>query len=86
MKHLSVGTLESSDCLITLTSSKTLKITIETPLKDAFYDHIHSLIHRIAKNHKITKLHIILQDKGALDFTIEARLKTALERWVNESG
>jgi len=83
MKHLSVGTLESSDCLITLKENEGLTISIDTPLEEAFYSHIHEVIEKGLKKHKISNIHVILQDKGALDFTIKARLETALKRWKN---
>jgi len=84
MKHLSVGTLESSDCLITLKENNGLKITIDTPLEEAFLNAIHDVIETGLKHHNISNIHVILQDKGALDFTIKARLETAIKRWMND--
>jgi citrate lyase gamma subunit len=55
MKY-SAGSLESSDCLITISNSNTLK------------------------EHKIEKIDVFCQDKGALDYTIKSRKETAILR------
>ena len=76
-----VGSLESSDCLITLKPSSTKEIVIESVVYDTFKDQIETVINTTLKQHNLDNVHVLCQDKGALDFTIEARLTTAIERF-----
>jgi citrate lyase subunit gamma (acyl carrier protein) len=79
MKY-SAGSLESSDCLITISKSDTLDIIIESVVFKQFGDDILEVIKTTLKEHKIEKLNVLCQDKGALDYTIKSRLETAIHR------
>ena len=79
MKY-SAGSLESSDCLITISKSDTLDITIESVVFKQFGDDILEVIKTTLEEHKIEKLNVLCQDKGALDYTIKSRLETAIHR------
>ena len=74
------GSLESSDCLITVSDSDTLDIVIESVVFKQFGDEILKVITDTLKEHKIEKLQVLCQDKGALDYTIKSRLETAILR------
>ncbi len=76
----SAGSLESSDCLITISDSNKLEITIESVVFDQFGDQIQAVIEETLKEHNITKLFVQCFDKGALDYTIKSRLETAIKR------
>ncbi len=80
-KTVSVGTLESSDCMMTIKPHHTTVITIHTVVHEAFYDHIKQTIDKMIAAHNLKNVHVICEDKGALDYTIRARLKTAIERY-----
>ena len=79
MKY-SAGSLESSDCLITISNSDTLDIKIESVVFKQFGDDILEVITSTLKEHKINQLKVLCQDKGALDYTIKSRLETAILR------
>lgn len=79
MKY-SAGSLESSDCLITISDSNTLDIIIESVVFKQFGDDILEVITNTLKEHNIAKLKVLCQDKGALDYTIKSRLETAILR------
>lgn len=79
MKY-SAGSLESSDCLITVSDSKELKIDIESVVFDQFGDDILHVITTTLKQLNIKNIHVLCQDKGALDYTIKSRLETAILR------
>ena len=81
MKSIVVGSLESSDCLITLRYSKERKIQIESPVYDAFYKQINAVIIKTLTAHNLDEVEVICQDKGALDYAIKARLETAIKRF-----
>lgn len=74
------GTLESNDCIITIKDSDKLEITIESIVYDYFKEQIEAVILETLKEYKLDCVSVLCQDKGALDFTIKARLITAIER------
>ena len=74
------GTLESNDALITVRSSDELAIKIESIVYDYFSEQIKKTILETLKELGIEKIDVLCQDKGALDYTIRARLITAIER------
>ena len=76
----SAGSLESSDCLITISDSDKLEIVIESVVFEQFGDQIQKVIQNTLKEHNICKMHVLCLDKGALDFTIKSRLETAIKR------
>lgn len=85
-KPIMTGSLESSDCLITLYETHTPLIEVDTIVHDAFHDHILHLIKDMLKTHALEHLSVRVQDKGALDYAIKARLKAALERYEDDSN
>lgn len=76
----SAGSLESSDCLITISSSDNLKITIESVVFEQFGDQIKEVIINTLKENNIENINVVCLDKGALDYTIKSRLETAIKR------
>lgn len=74
------GTVESNDCMITVKESDKLSVTIESIVYDFFKDQIEAVILETLKELNIKNVAVLCQDKGALDFTIKARLITAIER------
>ncbi len=76
----SAGTYESSDCLITLSECDTLEVVIESIVFEQFGDQIETVIKSTLKENNIDSIKVEIFDKGALDYTIKARLETALKR------
>ena len=76
----SAGSLESSDCLITITKSNKLEIVIESVVLKQFGDQIKEVILNTLRDNNIAKMHVVCLDKGALDYTIKSRLETAIKR------
>jgi len=81
-KITKAGTLESNDILIILmpNSNPGLEIQLESIVIEQFGDQIKKTISETAKELGIENAIIKAQDKGALDYTIVARLKTAFLR------
>jgi len=74
------GTLESNDTMITVTPAEKMSIEV-TSVVDAFYHYqIVKVIYDTLLEQKITNISVTCQDKGALDYTIRARLLTAISR------
>lgn len=80
MKSASCGSVESNDCLITVEESKELNVEITSIVDSFFHDQIEKVILDTLKSEKIKALKVTVVDKGALDYTIKARLLTAIKR------
>ncbi|MGD9887005.1 MAG: citrate lyase acyl carrier protein [Bacilli bacterium] len=80
MKIGVAGTLESSDVMITVRESDALKITIESIVFEHFSNQIYATIVSTLQEMNLINVEVLCQDKGALDYVIKARLKTAIER------
>lgn len=86
MKIGMCGSLESNDCIITVKESinPNNEIVINSIVKDFFFEQIYQVIDETLKEKNISNVLIDCNDKGALDFTIKARLLCALERYFGE--
>ena len=80
MKVGVAGSVESNDILITVQHSDELIIEITSIVDAFFHDQIEKVIVDTLKEHNLDKVKVVCQDKGALDYTIKARLVTALTR------
>ena len=76
----SSGSIESNDCLITVKPYDSIQIEIESIVFDQFGKQIEKVIRDTLLELNIDKISIRVDDKGALDYTIKARLITAIRR------
>lgn len=83
-KAAKAGSLESNDIMIMIEPSDKLEITLNSVVKEQYGDMILKAVKEVLDSEGVTKANIVLNDKGALDFTIRARMKTAIERSQNE--
>ena len=75
------GSLESNDCLITLSPAETFGVRLESVVYAAYGKHIEQLITKECEKLKLTNIAVHCQDQGALDVTIMARLKEACAKY-----
>lgn len=80
MKRAIAGSLESNDVLITVKESNCLNITVKSIVYDFFYREIEKVIRDTLAELGIDKIDVVCEDKGALDYTIKARLLVAIAR------
>jgi citrate lyase subunit gamma (acyl carrier protein) len=80
MKFGIAGSLESNDCLISVKPSKERVILIESIVYEQFGHLIEKVIKETLDELKVDTIYVKCDDKGALDYTIKARLKTAIRR------
>jgi len=87
-KMVMAGSLESNDLLVTLSPSEenTLNLTIESIVKKQFGKRIESIAKEMLKEFNVQKGNIRIQDMGALDCTIKARIETAILRIKEENN
>lgn len=74
------GTFESNDCIVTVKKSDILTIEIESVVFEQFGNQIEKVARQTLIDMKIDHVHLFIKDKGALDYTIIARIKTACKR------
>ncbi len=76
------GTLESSDVYVTILANP--NDTIDIQIKSIVYQQFGQQIYQVAQDTLldlgITSCILLLEDKGALDFTIKARIESAVQR------
>lgn len=79
-----VGSLESSDAMITITPSEQEKVEIEVDsiVKKQFGERIEKVSASMVSASKLARAKVKVQDRGALECTLRARLETALERYA----
>ena len=80
MKVGIAGSVESNDIIITVQPSEELIIEITSIVDAFFHDQIENVIKETLEQFNIKNVKVVCQDKGALDYTIKARLVTALTR------
>lgn len=74
------GTLESSDVLVKISPSSTREIVINSAVFKQFGKQITRVVTETLDQLAVTTGSIIIEDKGALDCIIRARLQTAVLR------
>jgi len=80
MKRGIAGSLESNDALITVRESDKLEVTVKSIVYDFFYEQIEKVIYDTLNELNVDKIEVVCEDKGALDYTIKARLTVAIQR------
>ncbi len=79
-QNAQAGTLESSDVLVMVTKSESsgIEIELESSVEEIYGDDIKALITDTIKTMGVEDIAIKIQDKGAFDFIIKARVQTAV--------
>lgn len=84
MKTGVAGTKESNDALISVMECDALEIEIHSIVDLLFHDQIEKVIRETLQEANMTRVRVVVYDKGALDYTIRARLVTALKRMKSD--
>ncbi len=80
-KSVTVGTLESSDLMVTLAPGQGKReIIVESIVSDQFYDAILATVNEVLDEMGADDVYAQIHDKGAVDFAIRARVLAALRR------
>ena len=84
-KDAIAGTLESSDARMRNAPHISLEIELNSSVGKQFGDDILATINEVLAQFNVTAAKIIVEDKGALDCVLRARLKAALLRATDEA-
>ncbi|WP_297595950.1 citrate lyase acyl carrier protein [uncultured Cetobacterium sp.] len=80
-KPVKCGTLESNDIFVMLAPNENgIVIELESVVEKQFGAHIKNVIEEKLKEMGIVSVLVKAQDKGALDYTIRARIEGAVKR------
>lgn len=76
------GTMESSDAMISIEPNrdKGIRIEIESNVKEIFGHAIEASVRDVLRKFDVRNGQILVRDRGALDFTIRARMACAICR------
>lgn len=81
VKTAVAGTLESSDVMVSYSpSASDLEIVVESIVVKQRGRLIRSVLEEITSNRGVSKGVLTVQDRGALECTLRARVETALDR------
>lgn len=79
-KNAQAGTMQSSDLMVFVEPSDSLEIEIDSSVLKQFGHLIREKAEEVLAKNKVNKGFIKIIDRGALDYAIEARIETALQR------
>lgn len=80
------GTLESSDCQVTVeVAKKGIEFYLESPVINQYGNQIRKVVMQTLENLGIDMVRITIVDKGALDCTIKARVEAAVFRSLSRT-
>lgn len=80
------GTLESSDVQVMISPDNGLNIHLNSSVKKQYGDQIMDTVHDVLNKLEVSNASIMIQDQGALDCTIRARVQTAVLRASEYEG
>ena len=87
LRSAQAGTLESADILIMIAPAEPgagVQIELVTPTMQQYGAMIRQTIEKVLAANGIVDARVHANDKGALDYTIEARVQTAIDRAVGK--
>lgn len=74
------GSLESSDAMVTVTPADTLSVEVDSIVIRQFGPAIEEAVRDVLKEQQVGAAKVRIQDRGALECTIRARVETAILR------
>ena len=84
-KAATAGTLESSDCMVTVEPGEgKVDFSLESSVIHQYGNQIHKVVLETLENLGVDDVKIAIVDKGALDCTIKARVEGAIFRSVKQ--
>ena len=86
IKTAVAGTLESSDCMVTIEPARGLEIDLESAVIRQYGKRIMAVAEETLQRLDIQNARVSIVDKGALDCTIKARVECAAMRAAEHEG
>ena len=86
IKTAVAGTLESSDCMVTIEPGRGLEIDLESAVIRQYGKRIMAVAEETLQRLEVQNARVSIVDKGALDCTIKARVECAAMRAAEHEG
>ena len=80
IRSAAAGTEDSADVRVTVAPAETLRLTLHSTLHAQFGAAIEQTVRQVLTEQEIDCADVLVEDKGALDWILRARLETALGR------
>ncbi|MDR1238396.1 MAG: citrate lyase acyl carrier protein [Propionibacteriaceae bacterium] len=74
------GTLESGDAMVRVSPQARLRVDITSSVMAQYGSAIRDVVDQTLSQFEVSSGHITVEDKGALDCTLRARIEAALTR------
>ena len=84
-KSAAAGTLESSDCLVTVEPGEGISLELSSSVMNQYGRQIKATVLETLERLGVENASVTVVDKGALDCTVRARVSTALMRSAKRS-
>ena len=86
VKNAVAGTLESSDAYVQVEPNEAgIEIVLESVVLTQFGEDIKASVMEVLAENEVTNAKVSVNDRGAIDCTIRARVETALKRAQGEN-
>ena len=84
-KSAIAGTVESSDLMVRVEPGEgRVELTLESAVKERFGDQIRQSVESVLQELGVSSVKMFIDDRGALDCVIRARVETAVRRAAEE--
>ncbi|MDO5028416.1 MAG: citrate lyase acyl carrier protein [Bacillota bacterium] len=80
VKPARAGSAESNDCLVIVSPFDDLQVEISSEVLKQYGSEIDRVVRQTLSDLGVDKAQVKVEDKGALDFTIRARVEAAVKR------
>lgn len=75
------GSLQSNDCFVRIYPAETgIELELSSPVYKQFGKHMENVVRDTLKKMQVANCRIVIEDKGALDYTIRSRVETVVKR------
>jgi citrate lyase subunit gamma (acyl carrier protein) len=74
------GTLESCDAMVTVEPSDKMEIKLESSVIEVFEENLLKCVKDTLNRLGVEEAKVFVQDRGAFDCTLSARIETAVQR------
>lgn len=85
LRMAQAGTLESADCLVTVSEAEGFVLDYQGSNRKLFGERTRRLVSETLERFGVSGVRVTIQDQGALELVIRARLETALGRAMKEA-
>lgn len=86
VRTASSGNSLSGDAKVTVEPGEGMQIVVISPVEDLFYDSIVLCAKKVLKELKAPGVKVVIEDSGAFEWVIAARIETALKRGAKEEN